>query len=762
MNHIRNKYLLASSMLAMTVGAAWPAAAQSAEADSEASAPSSSQRGRSYSNDVIVVTAQKRAESINTVGMSIDAVSGDELFDKGIIDTADLAKLVPGFTFNETVYGAPIYTIRGIGFQESSLAASPTVSVYVDEVPLPFSAETLGAALDVERVEVLKGPQGTLYGQNSTGGAINYIAAKPTDEFSAGVNASVGRFSTVNLSGFVSGALTSTLKTRLSVGYIYSDDWQESVSRPGDELGGVDRLTGRLLTEWTPVDALKITVNVNGWRDKSDTPAQQLAGLAPQLPFLPAEVLALTPVPAGDARAADWDPDTSFERDNYFYQGSVRGDLSLAGDITITSITSYQKYHRDMPVDADATQYPVFFVDETGEIETIFQELRVSGPLGDGHWILGANYQSDKTEDSHYIDFTFASTGFLGGSLVNENSQDIKTKAIYASIDYPVYDGLSIQGGVRYTDADREYAGCARDPGNGGIAGAFGSPPGECFTILDGGGFGVVYKELNEDNISWRAGLNYQVNPDILLYANVSKGFKAGSFPILSALVESQVTPVVQESLLAYEAGFKAVFGPALQITGAGFYYDYQDKQIRGLTLTPLGLGETLINIPESHVVGFELSGVVRPFEGLSISPSVTMVQSEIDGSFSNYTGLFTLELLSGEPFPYTPKWQGNTDVEYRFPVAANIDAFLGGNIIYQTGTYGAFGEEEPFDVDGYTTVDLRAGFSDADGRWSVSAWGRNITNRYYLETATRSNDTLGRIPGMPATYGVSLTYRYN
>ena len=144
--------------------------------------------------------------------MSISALSGTQLVEKGALDPSQLSKLVPGFESNSNALGTPVYTIRGVGFQDSTLAASPTVTVYQDEVPIPFSSETLGASLDPERLEVLKGPQGTLYGENATGGALNFIAAKPTSVFKAGFDASFGRFNTADVDGFVSGPLTDTPK----------------------------------------------------------------------------------------------------------------------------------------------------------------------------------------------------------------------------------------------------------------------------------------------------------------------------------------------------------------------------------------------------------------------------------------------------------------------------------------------------------------------------------------------------------------------
>jgi len=184
---------------------------QLALADAPTAAPPEIQ-----SEGEIVVTAQKRTERANEVPLSITAVSGDQLLKQGISTPADLVKVTPGLTYTESVSALPVYTIRGIGFFDDSTADSPAVSVYVDQVPLPFAIMTEGASLDPERVEVLKGPQGTLFGQNSTGGAINYVAAKPKDHFSAGADLTYARFNEVDAQGFVTGQLADGLTFRLA------------------------------------------------------------------------------------------------------------------------------------------------------------------------------------------------------------------------------------------------------------------------------------------------------------------------------------------------------------------------------------------------------------------------------------------------------------------------------------------------------------------------------------------------------------------
>jgi iron complex outermembrane recepter protein len=221
----RLRALLRCQLLASAALVCSPAFAQDAPAAT--SAPSASE---AVGADEIIVTAQKRSERLMDVPLSISASTGDTLKQHGISSPGDLQKVVPGFTYAESAYGAPIFTIRGIGFYDEAIAIAPTVSVYVDQVPVPFSRMAEGTALDLERVEVLKGPQGTLFGQNSTGGAINYIAAKPTDTFHAGADISYARFNSVDAQGYVSGPLADGLTARIAGQYQRSDDWQKSVT----------------------------------------------------------------------------------------------------------------------------------------------------------------------------------------------------------------------------------------------------------------------------------------------------------------------------------------------------------------------------------------------------------------------------------------------------------------------------------------------------------------------------------------------------
>lgn len=727
----------------------------------------------------IIVTAQKREQNINDVGMSITAVSGEQLLERGAQDPAELAKLVPGFQYDSNAFGNPIYSMRGVGFQDSTLAASPTVTVYQDEVPIPFSAETIGAGLDVERLEALKGPQGTLYGENATGGALNFIAAKPTRTFEAGVDASYGRFSIADVSGFVSGPLSDTFGVRVSARVVEGGDWQQSYTRPAT-LGQQNLLEGRVLMDWRPTDKLKVSINFNGWQDQSDTPEPQLigvVGLGANAALYPP--LTVYPNAPANDRAADWDANESYARNNTFYMASIRADYDLDKDTTFTLISSYQDYRRFQPIDGDGTTVQDLFLTSYGSIKTNYEEARLAGALRDsGHWIVGVNYEDDQTFDQFVEKFSQSTSREIFGlplsGTSNFTDQKVRTYAGYGSLDYSLTDTLSLQGGARYTKSNRDFSGCSQDD-NGQAAAIFdllqqvikgGSfipiPVGGCINLDASANPALATGKLDENNVSWRGGLNWKAAPGTLLYANVSKGYKAGSFPTLSASATSQFKPVTQESLIAYEIGSKStLLHDSLQINSAFFYYDYKNKQILGRISDPIfGPLLTLVNVPKSHIEGVELQTEWKPFSGFTVSADVSYIESKIDGDYVNYDSFGNLKDFTGETFPYTPKVQGSLDAQYTWHLTGNYAAFVDADYSYQSRSNGSLGNYDILEMNSRSLVDLRMGVQNGD--WRFSLWGRNITNRYYWNTVLRDNDTINRFAGMPATFGVAASYRFH
>lgn len=767
---MKMKFGVVAELLAGVAFVASPQAVTSAYAQNQSDAAEQMEMGVGD----IVVTARKRQESSNTVGMSISAFTADTLERQGITNVESLVKAVPGFNYTRTAYGAPVYTLRGIGFNETSLAASPTVSVYVDEVPLPYSTMTLGASLDMQRVEVLKGPQGILFGQNSTGGAINYIAARPTKSLEAGFDLTVGRFDRAEGSAFISGPLSDTLRARIAVRKEYSGPWQISASRPNDRLGKSDRVMGRLLVDWDASERLSFSLNLNGWRDRSDAQAGQFVGITSGARAKPA--LRAQPLTIGNPRIADWDANVDFPIRDDFWQVAVRGNYDFGNDLILTSITAYEKLTRDTFVDADGTPLQAFAGLNLGSIETFSQELRIAGKAGDVvDWMVGGNYQHDKIFDDFAPQAAASSFPFVTSDAIGHNSID--TYAAFGNVDFKVTPTVTLNGGLRYTWHNRDFNYCLYDSGAGDLAAATSATanrfrttpitiaPGSCVTLNQTTFTPEIFRSsLHEKNLSWKAGINWQVDPRKLLYATVSKGYKNGVFITTGATFSGQLDPATQESVLAYETGFKlGLLGRSLQLNGAAFYYDYRDKQVRGrvIDITVGGLNK-LLNIPKSRIAGAELQIIAEPVKGLIFNGGATYVDSKIRGNFRNFTPLGTQMLMSGQAFPLTPKWQLTGDVQYDFSVNDKLNLFLGANATYQSRTNSALGNVPLFDIRAYTLVDLRAGLHDADDKWRLTVFVQNVGNTYYWNNvAFNGPDAAIRYAGRPRTWGVTGSYRF-
>lgn len=795
----------------------------------------------------IIVTANKREQSANDVGLTITAASGESLLDRGIQGPADLTKLVPGFTFTQSLYSTPVFTLRGIGLYDATFGAPPSVSVYTDQIPrnVPVMSDALD--LDIERVEVLKGPQGTLFGQSATGGAINYVVGKPTRELKAGFNASYERFDRIEVGGFVSGPLGEKAAARLAVKGITGGAWQRSLSRPNDENGDARKIMGRLTIDLEPAEGVKIELSATGVKDRSDPLAPQYAGTSlniygsaaqlaasgnpfgvvdaarfaalnsPTSPGFDASLAGRqttvvgrlngtnSAVAAGarallgtrisnNARDAEWTPGLLGKSDNSYYQLSGRADLDVSDTVTLTSVTAFAKQKLDYAQDLDGTTARVVDVPLFGDVKSFNQELRLSGNTDTLNWIVGASYDNVKTSQNNFFrlgDYS-ANSGLITLTLNNYTSK-FKSYGLFGNAEFEVADNLTIQGGIRYTNNKQSASYCYNDPpedtaqGTAFIFGQFLNSvpinirPGQCFPtagdILLGTARSTltpVISNLKEDNFSFRFGANYKFDSGTLLYATVSQGYKAGTFSAIGASRTTQYTPATQEKVIAYEAGIKAPFADGkVQFNAAGFYYDYSDKQVRGrIQDTVFGLLEKMLNVPKSRIYGLEGELVVRPTDGLNLSASATWLDTKVTGNYSQtpdglavynaagFTGNF-----KGSQLPYTPKFSANADFQYEFPVSDSMKAFLGGTLTYQgkqnTTFNNALLPADDFEIKGYATVDARLGIGSENDRWRASLYARNLTNKSYVTAVSTFLDTLIRYRGKPATYGVSLSYKY-
>lgn len=777
-----------------------PAMAQDTSGAGAASVqtPSSGQADSAAQLDEIIVTANKRNENINRVGAAISAFGAEALETRNIDTPEAVAANIPGLALAPSTHGTPVYTLRGVGYNADALGVYPAVSVYTDQAPMPFPVLAGHAVYDLERVEVLKGPQGTLFGQNSTGGAINYIAAKPTDVFGGGGSLDYGRFNELHFTGYVSGPLSDQVSARLAVDAARRDDVQRSYTRD-DTLGERKYVAGRLLLDWDASDTVRFSLNVNGSIDKSDPQAPQLIAVLPTNSGAPTAAEVSTPLSPTDLRAADWSTGTERPRgDRKLFQMALRGDFDVSPNITVTSLTTFNYLKQNPSYDLDGSAFQLLGSPvDRGTIDSFNQELRLSNANQDGaafRWTVGGNYDKSKVTEVQNITYGDNSVSNAGTLFINvsgiDSRSDIENYAVFASGEYAITPQIKLLAGARYTRSINDTRICGFSPGDGRVAQLFtilgeligGETvplgPNDCYPLnsafLPGDAFNF---KLDEDNVSWKVGADFQVTPGTLIYANVSRGYKAGSFPVFTASVQSVMVPARQESVTSYEAGIKArLFDGSVQANAAVFYQDYKDKQIQGTLNDPLfGLLQQLQNVPESHIYGFEADVTARPMAGLTLTGSVSYLKSEVD-QYSGTDIYGAARDFAGNDLPFAPEWTLIFDADYAIPLSNDDEFFVGATVNYRTeaDTYIGGGtipfpnradartlSRFPFVIDGYTLVDARIGYRFPGQQLTISAWGKNIFNAFNVQNIVSYSDAIVRQVGEPATYGVTLGYKF-
>lgn len=476
------------------------------------------------SDELIIVTAQKREEAAITVPAGISVLGAGRLEDEAIGSVRDVAGKVPGFTATRSYRGAPIYTLRGVGFNSPNLSATLPVGIYFDEVAYPFPAMSEGLLHDLERVEVVKGPQGTLFGRNTTGGLVNHIARKPSDEWTGHVIGHVGSFAGRGADIAVGGPLTDRLSMRVALaGEWEGEGWQYSVSR-NDRLGEVNRKAARLSLAWEPGESTRFLLTFNHWRDRSETQAPQAFRTYPQgladagVPRAGWESFGLSiglppsyfdqgfdPRKAGQADWVTgqlaWGGSTftpaplDLRKDNYLTGLTLRAERRLSDATALTLLTAFTRYERDEVSDGSGFSIENAILQGLGSIETQSHELRLTGEGPDLDWIAGLSYSRDEVTDLdrswvgtnsslqlvRALAADWAAAAGADPRLQNEifyglrdaesrARQDTDSYALYAQADWTPARQWQLTLGGRYTRDRTDFAGCSGDIGDGNLA----------------------------------------------------------------------------------------------------------------------------------------------------------------------------------------------------------------------------------------------------------------------------------------------------
>jgi len=705
----------------------------------------------------VVVTAQRREESAQNVGIAISVLSGATLADKSITYVNDLQNSIPSLQVEPAFGGGqPQYRIRGVGFLDYTSNNASPIGVSVDDVALALPIQTEGQLFDIDRIEVLRGPQGTLYGRNTTGGEINFISNRPTADTHAGFTAEYGSHNDFSAEGFLSGTLAEGLLGRLSFATEQGGAWQRD-RESGASLGNKDKYAVRGQLEWDPAENLNFRLNVHVAEDKSDE-----TGLHLIQPYTPYNGGTGGPViPADTSRyVTGWSLDPAFAKavglsadakpglDNSNDGVDLTANVDLGG-AKITSITSYDRMIRREYGDWDATQY--YDSDEYfhSDLDVFSEELRIAsngaGPFG---WVGGVFYSNQNLTENFYSDFTDADIGLPAGTDIIATSYNQNAHSIgeFGQVNYRFNDVVKATLGVREDHETRELSGL-----NTGVLVGIDLPS---FTG------GAVAPQTTTSNLpSGKFELDETPTEGTLIYESISRGVKSGGFTAHNTTSGASAEAFEPEKLTAYEVGIKSDVTRTLRVDASLFVYRYRDQQILGKVLDELSgsyIGR-FVNA-NSRLNGGELEVEWHPLQGLSITQYAGFVEGYytstlLDSSNVNY---------DGRPLS-VPKWTYGGDVSYGWDVG-NYKVTAESNYSFHD-TYSQFyllGSND-FTIPKYWLTNANLSLTPAGGApWTLTLWGRNIFDKSY--DVTRNFFLPGTDvaqAGEPATFGIRVSYKY-
>jgi iron complex outermembrane recepter protein len=701
--------------------------------------------------EAIIVTAQRREESVQDVGIAISVLAGDRLAEKSITHINDLQNATPSLQV-EPAFGSsqPQFRLRGIGFIDYTSNNTSPVGVSLDGVAFALPIQTQGQLFDINRVEVLRGPQGTLYGRNTTGGEINFITNGPTAETHAGASLEYGSHNLVNAEAFVSGTVAPTLIGRLSVATEQGGAWQRDRTN-GLSLGDQDKVAVRGQLQWDPAEFLKFKLGLHWSQDKSDE-----QGLYLLQPF---SAGATGPtIPADTSRyATGWNLSPTFGKLIGLAPGSKPGlnnsnaGADLTGDVdfgfaTLTSITAYDKLIRREYSDWDATDFNDSDEFLNSDLNVFSEEIRLaSNGKEPFNWVIGGIYTNVDLNEDFYSDLT----NRLGGIALTTYEQTSNSVGVFAQGNYQFTDQWKLTLGVREDHESRELIGL-----NTAFVGVL-----PTFT-------GAQNRSAESNLPSGKLELDYKPVADTLLYASISRGVKSGGFTAHNTTAAAQVDPFYAERLTAYEIGVKSDIARTLRVNASTYYYRYRDQQI--LTKVFDTASQSYIGIftnANSRISGAELELDWLPVSGLTISQYAGFVE-----------GYYTSPLFDGNQTPghplgtdydgrpeSIPKWSYGGDAQYAFPVARfKVTAEVNYSFHDTYSQFFLLGSDD-FTVPKYWLANANLSLSpQSGGPWTVGLWGRNIFNRSYELTRNFFLPTSQvAAAGEPATFGVRFSYKF-
>lgn len=664
------------------------------------------------------------------MGISVTAFNGDQLRELGFTNTTDITAHTPGLTMKQFHPSNTVLNIRGVSQNDFSDTLEAPVAVYTDESYVSAMGAVAGQLYDIERVEILRGPQGSLFGRNATGGLVHYVSRKPTDSFEGYGEFTAGSYSQLKFEGAAGGPLTENVLGRLSFTTNHHDGYNEN--RTGADLLESDTysIRGQLLLQ--PNEDIDMLVKVHYANNDevghgySHTPAILNAdGLG--------RLIGRNENAYGNCagcdligyRDADTDPHTnSYSQDGYFHRSvyGVSANISWDfNDVTITSITDYLGMEKNLFIDTDGTPLPFFTFQSDQDFEQVSQEIRLNGETDSLRWVAGLYYLNIETRASQEVNIDLS---FPFGFPVVINPvgvADVETEswAIFGQVEVEIAPEWTVIVGARYTEDDKQQDFIVNDP---------------ALPLFDLAAVAPNAAELGFENVSVRAEVDWRPDDDWLVYVSYNRGHKGGGWAFTTQLPLTGAVDYVgfanelphdEEVLNNYEIGFKAdLFDGLARLNTSAFYYDYNDYQAFSLRL----LTTSIVNV-DASVKGAEVELTVNPMEGLDILLGVAVLDTKIED----------LTLPSGRvanrKLPLAPDFSLNGLIRYEWPAFNGILALQGDFLYNDNMNFDVFNAPITEEAS-YFVTNARLSYTTSDERWKLAVFVKNIGDETYRHFA--------------------------
>jgi iron complex outermembrane recepter protein len=742
--------------------------------------------------DEIVVTAQKREQSLSDVSMSVSAVGADALANSQTNSIESLQFLVPSISFGNDFNFAKLF-IRGIGLNSSFPGADPSVALHVDGAVIAQAGAQMSAMFDLERVEVLRGPQGTLYGRNATGGAVNLITAKPTETLGGYGRLSIGGDDVQTLAeGALSGPLTDTIRARLAVRYLDREGYGVNELN-GSDVDDAKQLSSRLSVQFLPRDDLDVLLTGEFHREDDRSNALKFRAAAfpnATAPTAPGQIdlRSLAALPgfsvASDPRNIRTNVNPINDRTTSAATATVSWDLAEAW--MLRSISNYRDYEAEFYQDFDVSDYPGCRQPMVGPGSTCTLPAGVTRTSGN-HWQplyqhqfseeLQLNYEADRLHGlvaAYYLQEGIRIENHLGFNPVPDfssdpadvraifdGSMDVETWAMFGNATYDLTEQFSLKGGARYSWEERKvtsFQSTATPPQSAPVPSALGYP---------------WVREKDWSNFSPELGVEYRPQEGLLTYFTWAKGFKSGTAVIGEAGKEF----VDPEKVDSFELGLKSkLLDNRLQLNVAAFYHEVEDAQFQFTfpLATPPNFTTQMRNAAQIEAKGLELESSWRLVRGFTLDTSVAWLDSEFTaflapnplnpaGYASTSPDTAILQDLSGNRTRMSPEWSVTVHPTFDLNLNNGGSLTLAANAIYKDKQYHTEFNDDRMASDAYTLIDANILYTSPSDRYTVNLWAKNLTDEFvwagsYVVSSTR---TIGGTLLPPRTYGVTAGVRF-